>query len=63
MLKYKFAPITNLGCESEFAKLDNRIKVTGGSTSVQTLSKKNVIANSKFLSKADFQSMSSEERY
>ena len=39
-LKYKFAPITNLGCESEFAKLDNRIKVTGGSTSIQTLSKK-----------------------
>ena len=61
MLKYKFAPITNLGCESEFAKLDNRIKVTDGSTSIQTLSK-NVIASSKFLINANFQSMSSEER-
>ena len=36
----KNAPLTNLGCESEFAKFDNRVKATGGSTSVNTLSKK-----------------------
>ena len=25
--KLAYAPLTNLGCESEFAKLDNRIKI------------------------------------
>ena len=28
------APLTNLGCESEFAKLDNHLKVCGGTTSL-----------------------------
>ena len=27
--KLKYAPLTNLGCESEFAKLDNRIVMSG----------------------------------
>ena len=36
----KFAPVTNLGCEAEFAKLDVRMVASGGSTSVQTHSRK-----------------------
>ena len=28
--KLQYAPLTNSGCETEFAKLDNRIKVSGG---------------------------------
>ena len=38
--KLDYIPLTNSGCESEFAKLDNRIKITGRTTSVQTLKKK-----------------------
>ena len=36
----KFAPVTNLGCDAEFAKLDVRIVASGRSTSVQTHSRK-----------------------
>ena len=38
--KMKFAPVTNLGCDAEFAKLDVRIVASGRSTSVQTYSRK-----------------------
>ena len=38
--KMKFDPVTNLGCEAEFAKLDVRIVASGRSTSVQTYSRK-----------------------
>ena len=41
--KLQNASLTNLVCESEFAKLDNRIKVSGGSASVSTFSKKNAV--------------------
>jgi len=42
--KMELAPVTNLGCESEFARLDNRIKVSGGTESVMSMSRKNIIA-------------------
>ena len=42
------APLTNLGGESEFAKLDNRLKVCGGSTSFQTLSQKNLVVTNAY---------------
>lgn len=38
--KLEYAPLTNLGCEGEFAKLDNRIKFSGGSTTIVTHSRK-----------------------
>ena len=41
--KMKFAPVTNLGCDAEFAKLDVCIVASGGLTSVQTHSCKNII--------------------
>ncbi|XP_013414654.1 uncharacterized protein LOC106176709 [Lingula anatina] len=58
----KYAPLTNLGCESEFSKLDHRIKVTGGSSSVQTLSRKNLLASSGLLVHSQFESKSAAER-
>ena len=58
----KQAPLTNLGCESEFAKFDNRVKATGGSTSVSTLSKKNIIATNKLLVTSDFTDKSINEK-
>jgi len=33
--KLQFAPVTSLGAESELAKLDNRISVSGWNTSVK----------------------------
>ena len=41
----KYAPLTNLGCESEFSKLDHQIKVSGGSTVIQTFSRKNLLVS------------------
>ena len=38
--RLEYAVVTNLGCESEFGKLDNRLKVSGGSATVETLSRK-----------------------
>ena len=52
--KLKFAPLTNLGCESEFAKLDNRVKISGGSTSIRTHSMKTIVATNRLLVSSDF---------
>ena len=60
--KLDHAPVTNLGCESEFAKLDNRIKITGGTTSVQTLSRKNAVATNAYLVDSSFLDMTKEEK-
>ena len=57
----KDAPLTNLGCESEFAKFDNRVKATGGSTSISTLSKKNVVATNRLLV-TEFNNLSGSEK-
>ena len=51
--KIAHAPLTNLGCESELAKLDNRIKTCGGTTSIQTISRKNVVTNNAYLLSSD----------
>ena len=52
--KLSHSPITNLGCESKVAWIDNRIKISGGSTSVLTLSNKNIICTNKYLVSDDF---------
>ena len=52
--KLQYAPLTNLGCESEFAKFDNRIKVSGGSTSISTHSMKNIVVTNGLLIDPDF---------
>ena len=56
----KYAPLTNLGCESEFSKLDHRIKVSGGSISKQTLSKKNLLVSASLLVDSEFESQTEE---
>ena len=56
------AEITNLGCESQFAKMDQRINVTGGSTSVQTLSRKNVVATNAYLVDSTYVQMGAKEK-
>ena len=60
--KMKYAPLTNLGCESEFSKLDHRIKASGGSTPIQTHSRKNIIVSSGLLVDSEFGSKNLEER-
>ena len=60
--KLAFAPISNLGCESEIGWLDNRLKFSGGSTSVITLSNKNVITTNKYLMSDEFEGLTDEER-
>ena len=58
----KAAPLTNLGCESEFAKFDNRIRASGGSTSIETLSKKNIVLTNKYLVDSGFSAQTQEEK-
>jgi hypothetical protein len=60
--KMDYAPLTNLGSESEFAKFDNRLKVSGGTTSVTTISRKNVVATNAYLVDSSFLQMSAHEK-
>ena len=60
--KLMFAPISNLGCESEIAWLDNRLKFSGGSTSVSTISNKKVIHTNKAITSELFPDDESERR-
>ena len=59
--KMELAPVTNLGCESELARLDNRIKVSGGTESVMSMSRKNIIATNGLLVDSAFMEMTREE--
>ena len=52
--KMKYAPLTNSGCESSMAQLDVRIKYSGGSAPVHTISDKQVVAQNKYLLSSDF---------
>ena len=59
--KMTYAPMANLGCEAEFAKLDNRLKVTGDTLPVETLSRKNVVATNALLVDSSFTGLSCNE--
>ena len=61
-IKLLHAPISNLGCESEIAWLDNRLKFSGGTTTITTLSRKNVVSMNRFLVDDYFQNATDEER-
>ena len=52
--KMKHAPLTNSGCESRMAQLDVRVKYSGGSAPVHTISDKQVVAQNKYLLSSDF---------
>jgi len=48
-IKLQYAPITNLGAEGKFMKLDNRILISGGTTSVKCHGQKNIISTNRLL--------------
>ena len=60
--KMKYAPLKNLGCESKFAKLDNRISFNDGSTSIATHSRKSIVATNRFLVDSSFTGISDDKR-
>ena len=49
-----YSPLTNSGCESRQANLDRRVKFSGGSTPLQTLSNKEVVASNSYLNSSSF---------
>ena len=58
----QYAPITNLGAEGKFAKLDTSIAITGGTTSVKCHKQKNVISTNRLLVDPSFQRLSEEDK-
>ena len=60
--KLTYAPTTNLGCESKFAWFDNRVKISGGTESVQSISRKRVICTNALLVDSSFDNLSDKER-
>ena len=59
--RLEYAPVTNSGCESEFGKLDNRLHVSSGSATVQTLSMENIVSTNRLLSDQSFKELSEDE--
>ena len=47
--KLQFAPLTNSGAESRFAQLDVKVKFSGGSAKLDTLSDKQIVGVNKYL--------------
>jgi len=60
--KRRQSVLTNLAAESEFATLDNDIRKLGGSTSLQTISDKHVIARNKLYLKDRWIELSEKEK-
>ena len=60
--KLTYAPLTNLGCESEFAWFDNRVKISGGTESIQSISRKRVICSNALLVDSSFDNLSDNKR-
>ena len=60
--KLTYAPLTNLGCKSEFAWFNNRVKISSGTESVQSISRKRVICTNALLVDSSFDNLSDKER-
>ena len=60
--KLTYAPLTDLGCKSEFAWFDNRVKISAGTESVQSISRKGVISTNALLVDSSFDNLSDKER-
>ena len=56
----KYAPLTNMGCESEFSKLGHRW--SGGSTSIRTFSRKILLVSAGLLVDSEFESQTEDDR-
>lgn len=61
--KRNYVLLTNLGSESEFAKFNSRLKISGGIASVTTLLRKSIVATNAFLVDSEFLEMSTCEKY
>lgn len=55
-------PLTNLSCESFMAELDNDLKVSGGTTTVGTISSKHIVKTNGYLESDEFLNSSSKEK-
>ena len=60
--KLTYAPLANLGCESEFAWFDNCIKISCGTELVQSIPRKRVICTNALLVDSSFDNLSDKER-
>ena len=60
--KLKFAPLTNSGCESQFADLDNSVKKFGGTAKVGSLSNKHVVRKNKLFETEEWKKMNLQEK-
>ena len=54
--KMGLAPLTNSGCESQFAELDNAVNRFGGAANVTTLSNKHVIRKNRYFESEEWKS-------
>ena len=61
--KMEHAPLTNSGCESRMAQLDVRVKFSGGSAPIDTLSDKQIVAVNKFLLCNDMDKENAENHF
>ena len=60
--KMLYSPLTNSGCESRQSNLDRRVKFSGGSTPLQTISNKEVVSGNKYLITSEFSEASVSEQ-
>lgn len=60
--KLELSPLTNLGCESNMAELDNILKASGGSQSIPTISNKMVTKKNGYLRSQIFLGLSDKEK-
>ena len=60
--KMERAPLTNSGCESEFAFLDNVCKTTSGNTTLNTLSNRHIISRNKLFSHEKWKNLETEQK-
>ena len=58
--KLEEAPLTNSGCESNFAQLDLECRRGGGQTTLQTMSNRHMVKSNKFFNTEDWTQMESE---
>ncbi|ESO92995.1 hypothetical protein LOTGIDRAFT_162019 [Lottia gigantea] len=60
--KLKYAPLTNLGCESQLGKLDNRIRFAGGMTTITTHSRMNIVSSNGLLCNSQFVDLADKDK-
>ena len=59
--KLEFAPLTNSGAESRFSQLDVKVKFSGGSAKLDTISDKQIVGVNKYLIQPGVQETAQEQ--